>query len=120
MVTDQMTTWMSTGVSKKDIDWTDMFQLLDYYKMAEKFWTTKNNPSDHTFQSFMSINTDIENEINGVLVYEKGKLAKKSDALSWLKKINEHRKTIAHLGSKSFGLTKSESIFVTKILDSFK
>ena len=120
MVTDQMTTWMSTGVSKKKIEWTDMFQLLDYHKMSEKFWTTKNTTDEPTFQSFMSIDLSTEKENNGVLVYEKGKLAKKTDALSWLKKINEHRKTIAHRGSKSFGLTKQEALFVTKILDSFK
>ncbi|MCY4298849.1 MAG: DGQHR domain-containing protein [Flavobacteriaceae bacterium] len=104
----------------KEIPWTDMFMISDYINIITKHWTKGREKGNKSFQEMFSI--DIENITykDGQEVFRLGKESNKDKALKWLKKINTHRNTISHLGSKSFGLTRKELVFVSKILDTIK
>jgi len=87
---------------QKDVHWTEMFSIMDYKTIIEKYWT-KENPDEPEFESFREVFT-IDIGFSG-----KGKDTK------WISLFNSYRNTWAHEGSKDKGLNKEEVQFLKKI-----
>ena len=88
---------------KKEVPWTDMFDILDYKKIIEKFWS-KTTEDDH-FKSFDKIFA-----IDVGLGFKS-----KSEKIKWISKFNSLRNSWAHAGSKSHGLSSQEVEIINKI-----
>lgn len=81
---------------KKDVQWTEMFNVNDYKTIIEKYWTNKNeNASFITFETLFSL--DIGLGFNS-----------KKDKTKWIAKFNSLRNNWAHEASKNNGLSKEE------------
>ena len=86
------------GLGRKEIPWTDMFFILDYKAIIEKYWTkqpTEPIDSFKTFEEIFSVN--IGHTFNS-----------KTDKTRWLSLLNSYRNSYAHEGTKEKGLTKEE------------
>ena len=66
-------------------------------------------------ESLFSLNTEEYIFSKGKEVFELG-LKSNKKSIDWFKIINNHRKTIAHSGSKSYGLIKKEVKFINDVL----
>ncbi len=104
---------------RKVIKWTDMFNILDYHSMLSSNWTKEGSETGLTFQKLFSLNTEEYIFHKGKEVFELGSNSNKK-SIDWLKKINNYRNSIAHSGSKSYGLIKKEVKFIKDILNSIK
>ena len=100
---------------KKQINWTDMFNILDYHSMAVSNWTKEGEQKKITFQNLFSLNTEEYIFNQGEEVFELGSISNKK-SIDWFKKINNYRNSIAHSGSKSYRLIKKEVKFIKDIL----
>ncbi|TFW70050.1 hypothetical protein C3Y98_11315 [Methylotenera oryzisoli] len=93
------------GFGRRDIPWTDMFHILDYKTIIEKFWTKLPEESSDSFRNFEDIfSIDVGHGFNS-----------KSDKTKWLSLLNTYRNSYAHDGSKEKGLTKEEVKTLEKI-----
>ena len=110
--------WKVEGV-KKNIKWTDMFDVLDYFTMVSSNWTKSGQEKEIKFQNLFSLKTDDYKSIKGKEVFELGVNSDKK-SIDWFKKINNYRSSVAHAGSKSYGLVRKEVTFVEDILISLK
>ena len=93
------------GLSKKEIHWTDMFQVTDYKKIVEKFWSQipGNLPS---FSDVFSI--DVGSGFNS-----------RKEKISWFNRFISHRNSLAHAGTREKGLNKEEVMFLELIHNHF-
>jgi hypothetical protein len=96
-----------------------MFNILDYHSMLSSNWTKEGSETGLTFQKLFSLNTEEYIFHKGKEVFELGSNSNKK-SIDWLKKINNYRNSIAHSGSKSYGLIKKEVKFIEDILNSIK
>lgn len=104
------------------ISWLDMVFISDYIDICLKFWNR--TPSEgveydeNTFKRFfekVSIDLDQKIEQNGRTYFKLGVEAKKDSGIKWMKYILTHRNTLAHLGSKSYGVNKEEFNFIKTV-----
>ena len=72
-----------------------------------------------SFQTLFSLNTEDYIYKSGHDIFELGVISNKT-SLDWFKKINNYRKSVAHSGSKSYGLVKKEVKFIRDIYNSLK
>lgn len=81
---------------KKNVEWTEMFNVNDYKTIIEKYWASKND--DENFKTFESLFAlDIGLGFNS-----------KKDKTKWIAKFNSLRNNWAHEASKNNGLSKEE------------
>lgn len=95
------------GISKR-VEWTEMFNINDYNKIIDDYWTRKpeNNDNDYIpFEKTFSIDIGM------------GK--NKKEALKWIAYFNSYRNQLAHEGSKEKGINKKEVDFLEKIHNHF-
>ncbi len=93
------------GFGRREIPWTDMFHILDYKTIIEKFWTKLPDERDDNFRNFEEIfSIDVGHGFNS-----------KSDKTKWLSLLNTYRNSYAHDGTKEKGLTKEEVKILEKI-----
>jgi len=93
------------GLGNNEISWTEMFTIMDYKTIIDKFWAkTPSNESDSfsTFEAQFSINIG-----EGV--------GSKKVSLKWISKFNSLRNNLAHEGTKEKGLSKDEVDFLKHI-----
>lgn len=87
---------------QKEVHWTEMFTIMDYKTIIEKYWT-KDIPGDPTFKPFRD-----------VFAIDIGYTGKGKDT-KWISLFNSYRNTWAHEGSKDKGLNKEEVGFLEMI-----
>lgn len=93
------------GFDRKEIPWTDMFFILDYKTIIEKYWTKLPEDAVDNFRNFEEIfSIDVGHGFNS-----------KSDKTKWLSLLNTYRNSYAHDGTKEKGLTKEEVKTLEKI-----
>jgi len=95
------------GLSKR-VEWTEMFNINDYNKIIEDYWSKRpeNNDGDYiTFEKTFSIDIGV------------GK--NKKEVLKWISYFNSYRNQLAHEGSKEKGINKKEVDFLEKIHNHF-
>ncbi len=92
------------GLPKINIDWKEMFTIVDYKSIIEKHWTKRpeNNKNFTTFEKRFSI--DIGDGFNS-----------KSEKTKWLSLFNSHRNLWAHEGTKDSTLNSDEVLFLSNI-----
>jgi len=98
------------GLDKR-VDWTEMFNINDYKKIIENYWTkTPEIESEKinfkTFQDEFSI--DIGEGFNS-----------KTERIKWISRFNSYRNMWAHEGTKEKRLNKEEVGFLSKIYQNF-
>ncbi len=96
------------GLPRIDIDWKEMFNIVDYKTIIEKHWTKRRGDLKDfkTFEDEFSI--DIGDGFNS-----------KADKLKWISHFNSYRNLWAHEGSKEKTLNKDEVLFLSKIYARF-
>ncbi|RKN79566.1 DGQHR domain-containing protein [Ulvibacterium marinum] len=99
------------GLGKKDVHWTEMFNINDYKSIITKYWTkipqNENEKSNFvTFQDEFSI--DIGDGFNS-----------KSDRIRWISYFNSYRNLWAHEGTKEKRLNKEEVSFLQRVHSHF-
>lgn len=95
------------GLSKR-VEWTEMFNINDYNKIIEDYWSKRPEISDSdyiTFEKTFSIDIGV------------GK--NKKEVLKWISYFNSYRNQLAHEGSKEKGINKKEVDFLEKIHNHF-
>lgn len=90
------------GLGNKQISWLEMFSVMDYKTIIEKFWSREDPNTGRAFKDEYSI--DIGEG-----------LGSKASAIKWLSRLNSLRNMLAHEGSKDKGLSKEEVGFLAKI-----
>ena len=108
---------------KVSIDWEDMLFISDYIDISTRFWNKvpgegieyDEDNFKRLFQK-ISINTEKEIERAGNKVYELGNMSSK-DGVKWMRQVNNYRNTVAHIGTKSYGLNREELDFLKIILN---
>lgn len=95
------------GLSKR-VEWTEMFNINDYNKIIEDYWSKKPEIDENdyiTFERIFSIDIGV------------GK--NKKEVLKWISYFNSYRNQLAHEGSKEKGINKKEVEFLEKIYTHF-
>ncbi len=108
---DENTKNYKEQLSKSNVEWTEMFTIVDYKKILESYWTkVPEDESDRlgfkTFEKEFTI--DVGHGVHGP-----------KQQLKWITIFNSHRNILAHEGSKETGLNKEEVMFLRKIYDYF-
>jgi DNA sulfur modification protein DndB len=93
------------GLGRKEIPWTDMFNIYDYKWIIEKHWTKRPNPDDPNFVTF-----EDEFSIDVGLGFNS-----KAEKLKWVSIFNSHRNLWAHEGTKEKRLNRDEVKFLAEI-----
>lgn len=98
-------------LGKKDVDWTEMFNINDYKSIITKYWTRVPDDENlkktyNTFQDEFSI--DIGDGFNS-----------KADRVRWISYFNSYRNLWAHEGTKEKRLNREEVNFLQKIHNHF-
>jgi DNA sulfur modification protein DndB len=98
------------GLGQKTLDWTEMFNITDYKKIIESYWTkTPENSSTGKFKTFQNeFAIDIGEGFNS-----------KSAQVKWISRFNSYRNMWAHEGTKETRLNKEEVSFLKRIYDNF-
>lgn len=97
------------GIEVKEIDWTEMFNIVDYKDIIKSYWTKEPSVKKNDFTTFSKeFSIDIGEGFNS-----------KADRLKWISIFNTHRNTLAHIGTKETGLNKEEVAFLEKIHNHF-
>ncbi|WP_312314413.1 DGQHR domain-containing protein [Empedobacter brevis] len=97
------------GLGKKNVDWTEMFNINDYKTIIEKYWAKKPEQDDISFTTFeKDFSIDIGDGIGS-----------KPKALKWVSFFNSYRNLWAHEGTKEKRLNKEEVEFIEKIHNHF-
>ena len=99
------------GLGKKEIHWTEMFNINDYKTIILKYWTTmpetaKDKEGFKTFNDKFSI--DIGSGFNS-----------KNERIKWISYFNSYRNLWAHEGTKEKRLNKEEVKFLLNIYSHF-
>ncbi|MCF8452702.1 MAG: DGQHR domain-containing protein [Pedobacter sp.] len=100
------------GLSTKNIEWTEMFNINDYKTIIDKYWTkTPEDPVEKsdffTFEKEFSIDTG--NDFHS-----------KADKIRWISFFNSYRNLWAHEGTKEKRLNKEEVNFLQKVHKHFE
>ena len=83
---------------RKDIEWTQMFFILDYKKIIETHWSKHPETSSTNFSSFQdTFSIDVGYGFNS-----------KSEKIKWLSLFNTLRNNWAHQGTKESGVNQEE------------
>ncbi len=92
------------GLRNKSVDWTEMFTIMEYKSIIEKYWSrnAENDPDFTTFSNDYSL--DIGEGMNS-----------KASSIKWLSRFNSLRNLWAHEGTKDKGLSREEVIFIKNI-----
>ena len=93
------------GLGKKNIPWTEMFNINDYKTIIEKYWSKTPEKADLSFITF-------EKEFSIDIGEGTGSRAK---CLKWISYFNSYRNLWAHEGTKEKRLNKDEVEFIEKI-----
>lgn len=99
------------GLGRKDIKWTDMFNINDYKTIIKKYWTkkpTSDDPSFVTFADEFSIRIPREEKFNS-----------QAEKTKWISYFNSYRNLWAHEGSKEKRLNKEEVKVLEHIYNHF-
>lgn len=95
---------------KKDVHWTEMFNINDYKSIIEKYWTIKPEEELLTFKTYENLfSIDIGTGFNS-----------KKEKTKWIALFNSHRNSWAHEGTKEKGLNREEVDFLSKIFNHFE
>ena len=78
----------------KSFEWTEMFSILDYKEIVEKFWPNKNDDGK-SFSGLFSVDIGLG-------------FKSKSEKTRWISRLNTLRNQYAHRASKNTGLSKEE------------
>ncbi|MEB8345876.1 DGQHR domain-containing protein [Flavobacteriaceae bacterium KMM 6898] len=98
------------GLDEKKFHWTEMFNITDYKKIIEDYWSKKPDNEEEaskyvTFEKDFSIDIGI------------GK--NKKDMIKWISHFNSYRNLWAHEGTKDKRLNKKEVGFLEKVYNHF-
>lgn len=99
------------GLGRKDIQWTDMFNINDYKTIIKKYWTKEPSTKDSTFTTFekdFSIRVPTEDKFNS-----------QAEKTKWISYFNSYRNLWAHAGSKEKRLNKEEVKFLKHVYTHF-
>lgn len=97
------------GIEIKDIEWTEMFNIVDYQKIITSYWTKTPDKNVSGFKMFSDVfSIDMGDGFNS-----------KADKTKWISVFNTHRNTLAHIGTKETGLSKDEVGYLEKIHNHF-
>jgi len=102
---EQMEKNYKEGLDRKEIPWTDQFNISDYRNIIEKYWGRLPEQNPEGFQTF---------EDHFALDVGKG-FNSKAEKLKWLSFFGSHRNTWAHEGTKEKGLNRDEVGFLRDI-----
>ncbi|MBL1437563.1 MAG: DGQHR domain-containing protein [Rhodobacteraceae bacterium] len=106
---EQMEKSYNEGLGRKEIPWTDQFNLTDYKKIIEKYWGRAPKPKPEEFQTFEEhFAQDIGRGFNS-----------KAEKLKWLSFFGSYRNNWAHEGTKEKGLNRDEVSFLRDIHQRF-
>ncbi len=95
---EQMEKNWKEGLGRVEIPWTDQFNVNDYKKIIEKYWTKRPESDVLDFEPFESLFAiDIGLGFNS-----------KADKTKWLSLFSSYRNTVAHEGTKEKGLNHEE------------
>lgn len=98
------------GLSKKKVDWTEMFNINDYKKIIEDYWAKKPVDEDE-LKNYVTFEKDFSIDI-GI-----GK--NKKEVIKWISHFNSYRNLWAHEGTKEKRLNREEVKFLEKIYNHF-
>ena len=99
------------GIKKKNVQWTEMFNINDYKTIIEKYWTKAPEKADEkigfkTFEQQFSVDVGYG-------------FHSKTDKMKWISFFNSYRNLWAHEGTKEKRLNKEEVQFLEKIYHHF-
>jgi len=99
------------GLKKKNVQWTEMFNINDYKWIIEKYWTKvpENDIEKADFRTF-----EKEFAINVGYGFHS-----KPEKLKWISFFNSYRNLWAHEGTKEKRLNKEEVQFLEKVHSHF-
>ncbi len=100
------------NISSDEIDWKEMFNIIDYKNMIEKHWSKQPESTVLDFRSFQEVfsyRDNSEEDFNN-----------KSDKIKWLSKFNQYRNKRAHSATKGKKLNKEEIQFLQNIYNHFQ
>lgn len=102
---EEMEKYYKEGLGRKQIDWTEMFNINDYKSIIEKYWAKTTQIPDPEFKTFeKEFSIDIGEGFGG-----------KAKNLKWISFFNSYRNLWAHEGTKEKRLNKEEVQFIEKI-----
>ena len=99
------------GLIKREVHWTEMFNINDYKSIIEKYWVQIPNDlgKDIEFKTFQDeFSIDIGDGFNS-----------KAERLKWISRFNSYRNIWAHEGTKEKTLNKEEVTFLELIYHHF-
>jgi len=100
------------GLKKKNVQWTEMFNINDYKSIIEKYWakTPENLDEKVGFKTFeQEFAIDVGYGFHG-----------KPEKIKWISFFNSYRNLWAHEGTKEKRLNKEEVEFLEKINHHFE
>jgi DNA sulfur modification protein DndB len=100
------------GLKKKNVQWTEMFNINDYKWIIEKYWT-KIPESDSEKVNFKTFEHDFS--IDAGFGFHS-----KAEKLKWISFFNSYRNLWAHEGTKEKRLNKEEVQFLETIHSNFE
>lgn len=93
------------GLGRKEIQWTEQFQISEYKSIIDKYWTRRPEMPPEGFETFQDhFAIDIGDAFNS-----------KAEKLKWLSMFNTLRNNWAHEGTKEKGLNRKEVDLIIKI-----
>jgi len=101
------------GLGKKEIPWTEMFNINDYKAIITKYWT-KEPESEEDKQSFKTFHQDFSIDVGVSDTFNS-----KADRIKWISYFNSYRNLWAHEGTKEKRLNRQEVNFLQKIHNHF-
>ncbi len=96
------------GLGRIELDWTEMFTIVNYKDIIEKHWTSR--PNEETNEYSSDGFPTFENEFS--IDMKLGPFHSKSDKLKWMDVFNSYRNLWAHEGSKEKTLNQEEVQFL--------
>lgn len=104
---DEQTRYYNEFGQNKQVDWTEMFTIMDYKKIIEDEWSKRGKvPADNedfqTFEKLFAVNAGYG-------------FNSKKEKTKWISHFNQLRNTLAHEGSKSEGLSRNDVEFLKNI-----
>ncbi|MCW3110272.1 MAG: hypothetical protein JWQ09_4778 [Segetibacter sp.] len=100
------------GLKKKNVQWTEMFNINDYKAIIEKYWTKTPEKIDekNAFKTFdQQFSIDVGYGFHS-----------KTEKIKWISFFNSYRNLWAHEGTKEKRLNKEEVNFLERINQHFE
>lgn len=102
---EEMERTYKQGLGKKEVKWTEMFNIYDYKTIIEKYWAKKPDDKIEGFRPF---------EVQ--FSFDSGEgLGSKAKSLKWISLFNSYRNLWAHEGTKEKRLNKEEVAFLEQV-----